>query len=255
MKTQKILVFSTLALVMVLSACTSVISAEVMANKPTEVMKDKPTDDMVAKPTDDMMSKPTDDMMAKPTVDMMAKPTDDMMSKPTDDMMAKPTDDMMAKPGDGAMMDYPAWFSATLTDVNTGNTFTIIDFKGKVVLVETMAQWCPNCKKQQEQVKLLLEKLGMPDNLVTIALDIDPNEEGDMLKAYAANNGFGWIYAVAPADVSREIGNLYGDQFLNPPSTPILVIDSKGEAHPLPFGIKSAEDLMKAIEEYLKEGM
>ncbi|MCK7526838.1 MAG: hypothetical protein MZV64_59190 [Ignavibacteriales bacterium] len=37
-----------------------------------------------------------------------------------------------------------------------------------------------------------------------------------------------------PADVSREIASLYGDQFLNPPSTPMLIIDRKGVAHPLP---------------------
>ena len=92
----------------------------------------------------------------------------------------------------------------------TGETFTIADFKGKVVLVETMAQWCPTCKRQQMEVKALHEQLGMPADLVTIALDIDPNENGDALKTYAAGNGFDWIYAISPADVSREIGNLYG---------------------------------------------
>ena len=35
--------------------------------------------------------------------------------------------------------------------------------KGKVVLVETMAQWCSTCKKQQGEVKALHEKLGMKD--------------------------------------------------------------------------------------------
>jgi thiol-disulfide isomerase/thioredoxin len=131
--------------------------------------------------------------------------------------------------------------------------FTINDFRGKVVLVETMAQWCPSCKKQQVEVKSLIEKLGMPADLVVIALDTDPNEDRDSLKAYASNNGFDWVYAVAPAEVSREISNLYGVQFINPPSTPILVIDRKGEAHPLHFGIKSTDDLLKSIEFFLEE--
>jgi hypothetical protein len=48
---------------------------------------------------------------------------------------------------------------------------------------------------------------------------------------------------------------LYGDQFLNPPSTPILVIDRHGEAHPMPFGVKSAADLQAFIEPFLKDGM
>ena len=39
----------------------------------------------------------------------------------------------------------PVWFTYDLTDVNTGSVFSIEDFSGKVVLVETMAVWCSNC--------------------------------------------------------------------------------------------------------------
>ena len=53
----------------------------------------------------------------------------------------------------------------------------------------------------------------------------------------------------------REIASLYGDQFLNPPSTPMLVIDRRGVAHSLPFGIKSAEDLLNFIQPFLDESM
>jgi hypothetical protein len=35
----------------------------------------------------------------------------------------------------------------------------------------------------------------------------------------------------------------------------MLVIDRKGEVHPMPFGIKSAEDLQKFIDPFLAEGM
>jgi hypothetical protein len=104
-------------------------------------------------------------------------------------------------------------------------------------------------------VKAFREASDMQKDLVTIGLDIDPNENAADLKAYTENNGFDWVYAIAPAEVAREIGILYGDQFLNPPSTPILVIDRKGQAHPMPFGIKSADDLMKFIEPFLQAGM
>ena len=59
------------------------------------------------------------------------------------------------------MMETPAWFTAELLNVSNGETYTIQDLKGKVVLVETLAIWCSNCKKQQGQVKLLHEMLGM----------------------------------------------------------------------------------------------
>jgi len=122
-------------------------------------------------------------------------------------------------------------------------------------MIEDLAMWCSNCKKQQIQVKTLLEEMGMNEDLVFIGLDIDPNENAADLKTYTDNNGFNWVYAIAPIEVAREIGNLYGDQFLNPPSTPIMLIDRKGQVHPLPFGIKSAEDLKNFIEPFLSADM
>jgi thiol-disulfide isomerase/thioredoxin len=190
---------------------------------------------------------------------MMDKPTDEMMEHPTEDPMAMhetPTPDaMMAKPTEGAMMDSPAWFSASFTDARTGAAFSINDLKGKVILVETMAMWCSNCRQQQGQVKALREALGQRDDFVAIGLDIDPNENLANLKTYVETNGFDWLYAVPSADVSREISSLYGAQFLNPPSTPIVLIDRHGVATALPFGVKSAEQLLQFIQPLLDEGM
>ena len=216
-------------------------------------------------PTEEaMMDKPTQEaMMDKPTEEaMMDKPTEEaMMDKPTEEaMMDKPAEEsMIDKPTEEAMMDEmapaPAWFSAPLSDVRSGASFTINDFKGQVVLVETLAMWCPSCKRQQEQVKALHAELGMEKDLVSIGLDIDPNEVAADLKAYIESNGFDWRYAIAPAEVTREIASLYGDQFLNPPSTPMLVIDRQGQAHPLPFGLKSAEELLQFLQPYLDAEM
>ena len=194
-------------------------------------------------------------MMEKPTEAMMEKPSeDDKMDESNDEMMEKPDDEMMDESAD-EMMSETGWFGTTFTNVSSGETFTINDFKGKVVLIENLAMWCSNCKKQQEQVKILHELIGMNEDLVPIGLDIDTNENAEDLKTYIADNGFDWIYAVASQEVTREIANLYGAQFLNPPSTPIIIVDRKGVAHPMPFGIKSAEDLKSFIEPFLSENM
>ncbi|MBL0348356.1 redoxin family protein [Candidatus Villigracilis affinis] len=154
-----------------------------------------------------------------------------------------------------AMMEAPAWYSASLTDASTGQAFKIVDFKGKVILVEAMAIWCPTCLKQQEQVKPCKPLLVNGMISVSIGLDIDPNEDLVSLKSYVENNGFDWLYAVSNADVSSELSSLYGDQFLNPPSTPIVIIDRHGEAHPMPFGLKSADELLKFIQPFLDGSM
>lgn len=46
----------------------------------------------------------------------------------------------------------PVWFDMELVDVQTGETFKMSDYKGKVVLLETMAIWCPNCIVQSNEL-------------------------------------------------------------------------------------------------------
>lgn len=202
-----------------------------------------------------------DTMMEKSEEPMAEESHDsDMMDDKEGDTMEmeeeKTTpESMMESETDASMMDTPAWFSETFTDARTGHAFSINDHKGKVILVETLAMWCSNCKKQQGQVVELHNLLGERDDFVSFGLDIDTNENAADLANYVQNNGFDWLYAVATPEVAREIGNLHGAQFLNPPSTPMLIIDRHGKAHPLPFGIKSAQDLYDALQPFLAEGM
>jgi hypothetical protein len=154
---------------------------------------------------------------------------------------------------DDQAMELPAWLEAELTNVNTGETFKIADYQDKVVLVETLAVWCSNCLRQQGEVQALHDLLSDQPNLVSVALDIDANETPDILKAHTDKNGFDWVYAVAPTEVARDIGQLYGGQFLNPPATPMLIIDQHGQVHPLPFGHKTAQSLQEALAPFLSE--
>ncbi|TFH37874.1 MAG: TlpA family protein disulfide reductase [Anaerolineales bacterium] len=184
--------------------------------------------------------------------DAMKEDQENMVDAREDDM---PSDDLMAETTSDDMLMVPGWFSAQLVDVHTGETFSIRELSGQVVLVETMAVWCSNCLRQQREVLALHQALGMRDDFISIALDIDSNEDAGKLRDFAAQQGFDWLYAVAPVDVANQIGELYGQQFLNPPSTPMLLIDRHGEVHPLPFGIKSAADLQNNVEKLLDAGM
>lgn len=154
-----------------------------------------------------------------------------------------------------SMMESPAWFSIAMTDVRTGQSFSIQDFKGKVVLLETMAVWCSKCLQQQKQVQALHGLIGNRDDFISVGLDIDPNEDAAKLKGFVENQGFDWLYAVSPTDVSRDLSSLYGANFLNPPSTPMLVVDRHGKVHTLPFGVKSADELLQFVQPFLDESM
>jgi cytochrome oxidase Cu insertion factor (SCO1/SenC/PrrC family) len=145
----------------------------------------------------------------------------------------------------------PDWFNIELTDVQTGETFSMNDYAGKVVLVETMAIWCPNCIVQGTQVRNLHELLGNPEDLISISLDVDVNEDEASLKEYATSYQFDWHFAVAPLGVARALGNLYSAEYLNPPLSPMLIIDRYGNVHQMKYGIKDAEMLQKIVEPYL----
>lgn len=150
-------------------------------------------------------------------------------------------------------IDVPEWFNVELIDVQTGETFTMSDFSGKVVLLETMAVWCPTCILQASYTYKLHDRLGHPDDLVSVSLDVDLNEDADVLKEYIAQYGFDWRFAVSPLEVDRALGNLYSAQYMNPPLAPMLIIDRQGNVHTLPYGLKDTETLEKAVEPYLTE--
>lgn len=147
----------------------------------------------------------------------------------------------------------PDWFDMELVDAQTGETFTMNDYAGKVVLLETMAIWCPNCVVQGNEIRNLHELLGNPDDLISVSLDVDVNEDNAALKEYAYGYGFDWHFAIAPLEVARALGNLYTAQYLNPPLAPMLIIDRKGNVHHLEYGIKDAATLQEAVEPYLKK--
>lgn len=143
------------------------------------------------------------------------------------------------------------WFSMPMTDVQTGKTFTMNDYAGKVVLLETIAIWCPTCLLQSGQVQKLHRVLGNPEDLISVTLDVDSNEDEAALKDYATSYGMDWHFAVAPLLVERALGNLYSAEYLNPPLAPMLIIDRKGNVHQLEYGLKKVETLQKLVEPYL----
>ena len=228
---------------LLLAACAPAVT-------PTAMMATSPTPDamMAASPTPDAM------MAASPTPDAMmaTSPTPDAMmaTSPTPDAMMAGTASAPV-PVTGVMMEPPAWFGTAFTDVASGMPFSIKDFNGKVVLVEMLSVNCPACLSQQQQLPALVGSLGHRTDFVTVGFDIDQNETLTDLKGFVTTNGFNGYYAVAGPAVATEIGKLYGSQFLDPSSTPMLIIDRQGEVHPLPFGMKAAKDLQDYLTPFL----
>ncbi len=143
-----------------------------------------------------------------------------------------------------------AWRTTPLRDVVTGDEFRITDLQGKVVAIEAMAIWCVNCRLQQQQAQAALAAVGSPD-VVYVSVDVDPNERDGDLADYARQQGFGWRFVVASADVSRSLAATFGDQILSPPATPLVVLGPDGRIVEQHIGIKGAADLESLLKEHL----
>ena len=115
-----------------------------------------------------------------------------------------------------------AWLATELTDVASGETFTLAEFAGTPILLESFAVWCPICTNQQKQVRALHEEVG--DEVVSIALNTDPNEDRDLVAAHITRHGFDWRYAVAPAELILALKEEFGVGILNAPSAPMVLI-------------------------------
>jgi cytochrome oxidase Cu insertion factor (SCO1/SenC/PrrC family) len=182
-----------------------------------------------------------------------AEQTESDAADPVESDVSAANDDAPTSPP--AATPTPEWFdwqNMELTDVVTSETFTVNDYAGQVILLETMAVWCPNCIVQQSEVRKLHENLGYPDDFVSISLDVDLNEDEEMLKEYVEQWGFEWHFAVSPILVSRGLGNLYSAQYLNPPLAPMMIIDRDGSIEHLPYGIKKLEELEPLVKPYFE---
>ena len=140
----------------------------------------------------------------------------------------------------------PNWRDAEFTDVATGKTFKVSDFKGKPVLLESFAVWCPQCTQQQRKIRELHQEIG--DAVISISIDTDPNEDESTVQEYLTLHGFNWFFAVSPVDVTRSIIDEFGIGVVNAPAAPVVLVCKDQSARLLGRGVKSAAELKLEIE-------
>lgn len=226
-------------------------SAESM-NQNAEMADD---DDMSMTATDEM----ADDDMAMAETEMkedaaaMEMKEDDAsmeMHEGEDDMASDEMkeDTMM----DDTMADLPAWQKLPLVNARTGETFTLADFSGKAVFVETMATWCSNCRRQLTNVREAIGQVA-GDQAVFVALSVETNMDAATLAAYANDEGFDWLFAVATPELLTELAGQFGQSITNPPSTPHFVIRPDGSVTELTTGIKSTADVVAQVQATLTQ--
>lgn len=171
-------------------------------------------------------------------------------------LACSPTEDIQEDTGITANNDLTeeadeilSWQEVELTNVLTEEQFSIqeLQTENKVIFMETFAIWCPTCTKQQTAIQELHDILG--EEIISVSLDVDPNEDAPAVKDHATSYGFDWNYAIAPVEMVQVLIDEFGVTIASAPLAPIIRICPNGEITLLKSGFKSVEELQTAVSE------
>ncbi len=174
-----------------------------------------------------------------------ASPGDSMAPEPTASAMSGEATVSPAAPPPNpaaAALAGKAWATAALTDVATGEQFSIADLAGKPVFVETMAIWCSNCRAQQDRFTRAFARLPA-GSAEYVVLTVEPSETAKDLARYKAESGFAGRYVVAGKALSKALRDEFGTNVLNPPSVPVVFISPEGEVE-FSTGSESVDEIV-----------
>jgi len=133
----------------------------------------------------------------------------------------------------------PAW---KLKDVN-GNVVSSDQFKGKVVVIDFWATWCPPCRAEIPGY-IALQKKYADKGLVIVGISVD--EEGAKAVApFAKAKGVNYQMLLFTDDVVAAFGGVEGI-----PTT--FLIDREGNIRNKKVGMAEEADYEKLIVELLK---
>ena len=118
-----------------------------------------------------------------------------------------------------------------------GDTVKLSDFKGKKVMLNFWATWCPPCKAEMPAMEEFHKEAG--DDVVILAVNIDPHLD---VKAFVDENG---ITFPIPLDEEDIVNETY--QVLSIPTT--YFIDTKGNIGNKYIGAMNLD----AMKQYTKE--
>ena len=134
--------------------------------------------------------------------------------------------------------DEPPDFSAK--DIS-GRALKLSDFKGKVVLLDFWATWCPPCRVEVPSLLEIFRKFKDKEFvLISVSLDRDLQAARQFVK----DKGMGWVHII-DQEAGRAIAGLYEVEYI--PSTFVIGRQGKIEARQL-----RGDELKGKIAELLK---
>lgn len=127
----------------------------------------------------------------------------------------------------------------SLTDFS-GNTQKLSDYKGKAVVLDFWAGWCPFCVAEMPELQAAADKYG--DRLVILGIHRTATEAKSVGERFAKDRGVSYPLIVDPQDL------LYRTFSTGISAMPLAVfIDKEGVVRDIKFGPKTAEEIQQKV--------
>jgi peroxiredoxin len=130
--------------------------------------------------------------------------------------------------------------------IEDGKEVKLSDFKGKVVLVNFWATWCPPCRKELPDLSSIASDLQSKDfKMIGVSVDEDVNK----LKSFLQSNSLSYTIV---HDMTTLTGKYMEAGGINDNVIPqTYIIDKNGKIVESIIGGKSKADFLQLIKKYL----
>ncbi|NIM02993.1 redoxin domain-containing protein [bacterium] len=129
----------------------------------------------------------------------------------------------------------------TLPDLE-GNSLTLSDFKGKVIILNFWATWCPPCREEIPDFVELYEEYK-DEGLVIIGVNLDRGDSRTV-KQFSKNYKINYPIVTGNVSVTQDYGGIRGI-----PTT--FIIDRKGNIKEKYLGYRSKATFEEAVKRLL----
>jgi len=125
-----------------------------------------------------------------------------------------------------------------------GKEVVLSELKGKVIVINFWATWCPPCRMEIPHLKAVFEE-HRSDGLELIGISVDRGGE-DVVKPFVEKNGLEYTIVMADNEVLKKYGPI--------DSIPVTVIvDRQGNIRHRWIGYRSEKDFVQALKPLLEQ--
>ncbi len=127
-----------------------------------------------------------------------------------------------------------------------GKEMKLSDYKGKVILLNFWATWCPPCRKELPDLSTISNELKDKD-FKMIGVSVDDNQ--DVLNSFLKTNNLSYTVVFEPNELVAKYMTAAGQNQNVVPQT--YIIDKNGKVVEAIMGSRSKADFLSIINKYL----